>query len=110
MYDDLHHGSPRAHASQSKGLGIAYVVRGSRLGAAVLRRAIVSNLPTSYLDFVPVLSWAEILVKIESIAGDPDGRDDATRSARSTFNAFATEFKRLRGGTAEIIFFFKKKF
>jgi heme oxygenase len=86
--------------SAPKGLGIAYVVRGSRLGAAVLRRAIVSDLPTSYLDFVPALSWAEFLVELESIAGDTGGRDDATRSARRTFNAFATEFKRLHGETA----------
>jgi heme oxygenase len=91
------HGTP---VSTPKGLGIAYVVRGSRLGSAVLRRAIVSDLPTSYLDFVPVLSWAEFLVELESIAGDADGRDDAIRSARSTFNVFVTEFKRIHGETA----------
>src|SRR5271170_2273012 len=32
---------PRAPAGPSKGLGIAYVVRGSRLGAAVLRRGVI---------------------------------------------------------------------
>jgi heme oxygenase len=80
--------------SPSKGLGIGYVVRGSRLGAAVLRRGVVGDLPTSYLDFVPGLSWAGFLIQLEFIAGDPNGRDEATRAAISTFSTFAAEFKR----------------
>jgi heme oxygenase len=89
---------PRAPANPSTGLGIAYVVRGSRLGALVLRRGVAGNLPTSYLDFVPALSWSQFLIELESIADDPNGRDDATRAARSTFNTFVTEFTRLQGG------------
>jgi heme oxygenase len=80
--------------SLSKGLGIGYVVRGSRLGAAVLRRGVVGDLPTSYLDFVPGLSWAGFLIQLEFIAGDPNGMDEATRAATSTFGTFAAEFKR----------------
>jgi heme oxygenase len=86
----------RGPTSPSAGLGIGYVVRGSRLGAAVLRRGVVGELPTSYLDFVPALSWAAFLLELESIADDPTGRNEATRAARSTFNAFATEFTRLQ--------------
>jgi heme oxygenase len=85
-----------APSSPSVGLGVAYVVRGSRLGAAVLRRGVVGELPTSYLDFSPSLSWAAFLLEIESIADDPNGRDEATRAARKTFNTFATEFTRLQ--------------
>jgi heme oxygenase len=88
---------PRALVSPAKGLGIAYVVRGSRLGAAVLRRGVFGDLPTLYLDFVPALSWAEFLLQLESIANDPIERNEAIRAARSAFNLFVTEFTRLQG-------------
>jgi heme oxygenase len=84
-------------ASPSNGLGIAYVVRGSRWGAAALRRGVAGTLSTSYLDFVPALSWVEFLAQLESIADDPNGTDEAIRAARRTFNAFATEFNRVNG-------------
>jgi heme oxygenase (biliverdin-IX-beta and delta-forming) len=82
-------------ANPGSGLGIAYVIRGSRLGAAFLRRGVVGTLSTSYLDFVPALSWAEFLGQLESIADDPNGTDEAIRAARCAFNAFATEFNRV---------------
>ncbi len=93
--------SPRTPASLSKGLGIAYVVRGSRLGAAVLRCGVGGTFPTSYLDFVPALSWPKFLSELESIADDPSGRDDAARAARSTFNIFASEFTQRQGVMSE---------
>ena len=86
--------------SSSKGLGIGYVVRGSRLGAAVLRRGVVAELPTSYLDFIPRLSWAGFLMQLESVADDPNGKDEATRAAIGTFNTFATEFTRFQDLTS----------
>jgi heme oxygenase len=88
----------RTPATASTGLGIAYVVRGSRLGGAVLRRSVTGDLPTSYLDFVPALSWAQFLPQLESIVGDANARDDATRAARAAFNTFYKEFMRLQGG------------
>jgi heme oxygenase len=90
--------TPRdAPASPCNGLGIAYVIRGSRLGAAVLRRGVADALPTSYLDFVPALSWTEFLRQLESIADDPSSTDAALLAARITFKAFATEFHRMSG-------------
>lgn len=86
-------------ASPSTGLGIAYVVRGSRLGATVLRRGVGAHFPTSYLDFAPALSWAAFLLELESIADDPAGRQEATRGACGTFNKFASEFNRLQRAT-----------
>ena len=83
-----------APTNPAKGLGIGYVVRGSRLGAAVLRRGVLVDLPTSYLDFIPGLSWAGFLIQLESIADDPHGKDEAARAAISTFHSFAAEFKR----------------
>jgi heme oxygenase len=91
--------SPRP-TNPAKALGVGYVVRGSRLGAAALRRGVVGELPTSYLDFIPRLSWAGFLMQLEFIADDPNGRNEATRAAISTFNTFATEFKRFQDSTS----------
>jgi heme oxygenase len=88
---------PHESSNPPKGLGIAYVVRGSRLGAAVLRRRVAREFPTSYLDFVPALSWTAFLLELESIADDPAARDEATLAARSAFNVFAREFVPLSG-------------
>lgn len=84
-------------ASAARGLGIAYVIRGSRLGGAVLRRDIVGALPTSYLDFAPTLAWTKFLAELESIADIPNARQEAARAARDTFSAFAAEYSRLQG-------------
>jgi heme oxygenase len=89
-------------ASPCNGMGIAYVVRGSRWGAAALRRGVGDTLSTSYLDFVPALSWVEFLGQLESIADDPNGMGEAIRAARNTFNAFATEFSRVNGVIATL--------
>jgi heme oxygenase (biliverdin-IX-beta and delta-forming) len=83
--------------SVPRGLGIAYVVRGSRLGGAVLRRDIVGELPTSYLDFVPTLGWTRFLAELESIADIPNAKQEAARAARNTFSVFAAEYSRLQG-------------
>jgi heme oxygenase len=88
-----------ASASPSKGLGIAYVIRGSRLGAAVLRLGVNGRFPTSYLDFVPALSWRQFLIQLETIADDPNARAEAVGAARSAFNTFAREFTRIQGLT-----------
>jgi heme oxygenase (biliverdin-IX-beta and delta-forming) len=83
-------------ASQSGGFGVSYVVRGSRLGAVFLRRAVGSQLPTSYLDCALSLSWPEFLTQLESLTGSPLDIEDAARAARRTFDVFATKFSRLR--------------
>lgn len=75
-------------------LGIAYVIRGSRLGAAVLRHNVGCTLATSYLDFVPAISWKEFLAQLESIAEDRSRIEAACRAARDAFAAFVTEFIR----------------
>jgi heme oxygenase len=89
-------------ASIGAGLGVAYVIRGSRLGAAVLRRGVATTLTTSYLDFVPKLSWAEFLVQLDSTAADSNGTEEAILAARSTFNVFVMEFHRPNGVRAAV--------
>jgi heme oxygenase (biliverdin-IX-beta and delta-forming) len=75
-------------ASLGAGLGVAYVIRGSRLGAAVLRRGVPASMPTSYLDFVPSLPWRDFLPQLEVLAGDPADTQAAMLAARSTFAVF----------------------
>jgi heme oxygenase len=74
--------------------GVAYAIRGSRLGTAILRRGVAMELPISYLDFMPALTWAEFLLQLESIVEDPSGTDEAICASRGALKTFATEFER----------------
>jgi heme oxygenase len=72
-------------------LGIAYVIRGSRLGASVLRPRIPSQFSASYLDFVPTLSWVQFLAQLQSVSKAAEGKatDEAIRGAKITFDLFS---------------------
>jgi heme oxygenase (biliverdin-IX-beta and delta-forming) len=85
-------GRTSLHAGDA--LGIAYVLRGSRLGAMPLRRRVPSRYPTAYLDFIPALSWTEFLVQLES-STDPANSNhehDVIRGAKITFEIFVSLF------------------
>jgi heme oxygenase len=78
-------------------LGVAYVLRGSRLGAPFLRGRVPRQYPTAYLDFMPTLSWSQFLAQLEASA-DPRraGHDhEIVRGARITFEIFINVFNRL---------------
>lgn len=89
-----------ATLNPSKALGIAYVVRGSRLGAAFLRRRVGEGLPKAYLHFMPALTWAEFLVQLEGVADDPAAIEATAGFARAAFATFATESRRFRDVSA----------
>ena len=74
--------------------GLAYVVRGSRLGAKFLRRGVTSGLPTAYLDFSPSLTWPRFLEQLELIPEGPTGvtSEDSIRGARIAFEIFSSGF------------------
>jgi heme oxygenase (biliverdin-IX-beta and delta-forming) len=86
--------TPAATVDSSHALGIAYVIRGSRMGAAVLRRDVAPGLSASYLAFVPTVSWMDFLIQLEGLAEDRSCIEEAIRAARGTFAIFATEFIR----------------
>jgi heme oxygenase (biliverdin-IX-beta and delta-forming) len=86
--------------SPAIGLGIGYVIRGSRRGAEILRRDVGAGLPTAYLDFVPALSWEEFLIELESLDDVPKGNELAARAAGVAFGVFAAEFAKFRGVTS----------
>jgi heme oxygenase len=80
--------TPLAEGNQ---LGIAYVIRGSRLGASVLRPQIPAQFSASYLAFVPALSWIQFLAQLQSAsnADDTEANDAAVRGAKITFDLFS---------------------
>jgi heme oxygenase len=72
-------------------LGIAYVIRGSRLGSSILRPRIASGFSTSYFDFLPSLSWADFLAQLQSRSLDlnSESRNAAICGAKMTFEMFS---------------------
>jgi heme oxygenase len=76
-------------------LGLAYVIRGSRLGSSFLRRRVPSELEMSYLDFVPTLSWAQFLhqLKVTSQTPECDTREviDGAQFAFDVFGDLTTQ-------------------
>jgi heme oxygenase (biliverdin-IX-beta and delta-forming) len=88
--------SGRAPLHPNNRLGVAYVLRGSRLGAPFLRRRVPRQYPTAYLDFVPELSWTQFLVQLESSSDPSRARHDheVVRGARITFEIFISVFNR----------------
>jgi len=89
------HAGARTPGLQNNRLGVAYVIRGSRLGAAHLRRTVPDAFPTAYLDFEPRLSWKQFLQQLDgnppapNADGTGDGTRDAVQGARIAFAAFA---------------------
>jgi heme oxygenase len=87
----------RAQLHAHNRLGVAYVLRGSRLVAPFLRRKVPRPYPTAYLDFMPALSWAQFLVQLEASSDLPKvGHDyEIIRGARITFEIFISVFNRV---------------
>jgi heme oxygenase len=74
-------------ASRAEGLGMAYVLEGSRLGSTLLLKSIPAGLPAAYLsggnDRAP---WRRLLDLLETI--DPADEAAAIAGARAAFGAF----------------------
>jgi heme oxygenase len=89
--------SGRAPLHAHNRLGVAYVLRGSRLGAAFLRRRVPRQYPTAYLDFVPTLSWPQFLVQLETPSDPPRAghEHEIVRGARITFEILISVFNRV---------------
>jgi heme oxygenase len=81
----------RAPLDDGNQLGIAYVIRGSRLGASVLRPRIPSQFSASYFDFVPALSWIQFLAQLQSVSKSAEAEvgNAAIQGAKITFNLFS---------------------
>ncbi len=72
------------------GLGLAYVVRGSRLGSKILRKRVGSELPTSYFDFRMGKPWARLLDQIDLPGAEGSADEQALiAGALKTFAVYA---------------------
>lgn len=69
------------------GLGLSYVVRGSRLGSKILRKRVGSELPTAYFDFRMGTPWARLLDQID-LCGSAGPADEHLLAA-GALRAFA---------------------
>lgn len=80
-----------AKASSLRQWGIGYVIRGSRLGGAILRQRVPANFPASYLNFVPSLTWPDFLNQLEheALLMYPHAHTQIIRGAKQAFGAFA---------------------
>lgn len=72
------------------GLGLAYVVRGSRLGSKILRKRVGPGLPTDYFDFRLGKPWARFLEELD-LRGETGPQDEFAlfSGARETFAVYA---------------------
>lgn len=68
--------------------GAAYVLEGSRLGAAVLRKGIGDGLPRAFLDHDPALRWPQFVAEIERLLEEDVDRSCAVASANAVFACF----------------------
>jgi heme oxygenase len=82
----------RTSLAEGNPLGMAYVIRGSRLGASVLRPRIPSQFSASYFDFEPALSWVQFLAQLQSVsqsAPETQAGAAAIQGAKTTFELFS---------------------
>lgn len=70
--------------------GAAYVIEGSRLGGALLRRSVGDGLPTRFLS-APAEpgGWRALLLRLDEVLADDADLDRATDAARRVFALFA---------------------
>jgi heme oxygenase len=71
--------------------GVAYVLRGSRFGAAILRERVAATWASDYLDYRVIQSWPAFLERLESLRPSI-GQSDLTEmigAAQAAFDVFA---------------------
>ena len=82
--------APPPFADEAALLGGIYVLEGSRLGGAVLRRGVPAHLPQSFLSAPqPRGSWAKLLAKLDSALNGEGEFISAVTSAKRVFSCFA---------------------
>lgn len=82
---------PKRMATPFADIGVAYVARGSRLGAAVLLKRVGAGFPTRYLAHRPAVPWRTFVERLDGLGRVADVRQrmEAVESARAAFSVFA---------------------
>jgi len=75
----------------ARALGIAYVIRGTRLGARVLRKRVPAAFPASFLDHAMSLPWTQFVTQLDEYGIDAaeEVREAALSGANLAFEVFA---------------------
>ena len=82
--------APPAFAGEAALLGGIYVLEGSRLGGALLRRSLPDGAPCRFLAAPqPPGAWRNLLAKLDSVLIGEREIDSAVDSARRVFRCFA---------------------
>lgn len=77
-------------------LGALYVLEGSRLGGALLKRAVPDGFPTRFLSAPhPPGNWRKLLEMLDTVLYDLEQIDAAVGAARSVFERFEHGAKRV---------------
>lgn len=69
-------------------VGVAYVLRGSRLGAVHLRRRVGAALPTRYLGHQVATSWTGFLTHMAAVPRNARSTGEVIDAARMAFGVF----------------------
>jgi heme oxygenase len=75
--------------------GVGYVIRGSRMGSALLKKRLPSHCPSRYLDLEPQIAWRQFLGSLDQLTllRDPGLQDEVIFGAACAFDVFAGEVK-----------------
>lgn len=83
-------------AGASAILGAVYVVEGSRLGGAMLRRGLADSIPQSFLRHSQGSgAWRKLLETLDHSLYETAALDTALRAARAVFGCFETAGRRI---------------
>jgi heme oxygenase (biliverdin-IX-beta and delta-forming) len=81
--------------SKAPVLGAAYVLEGSRLGGALLKRSVAAGLPSQFLDSRQSAgSWRNFLKLLDTFLVRQDDLEAAAEAARQVFTRFEWAAKR----------------
>lgn len=75
-------------------LGATYVLEGSRLGGALLKRSVPAGFPSGFLDAANPGAWRTLLELLEEQIDSDDDVASATNAARRVFNLFEQSGRR----------------
>lgn len=89
---------PPILASRAALLGALYVLEGSRLGGALLRRSVPGALPTRFLSAAEPGAWRKLIALLDARLSSPDAITDAIAAACDVFALFEESGRQLLEG------------
>ena len=88
---------PAALADEAGMLGAVYVLEGSRLGGALLRRSVPDGLPVTFLDAGDSATWRTLLATLDERLCSEQDRAHAVSAAARVFAVFEASGRSMAG-------------